>query len=136
MPGERVLIVEDELLIAVEVEAALEEAGYDVCGIATSEAEALARAVVIHPDLAVIDVRLAPGNGKIVARELADRFNTTILMATSENPENLDRIGASAVLPKPYAATVVPEALEATRILAAGGNPGKLPDHMRPLRRC
>jgi DNA-binding response OmpR family regulator len=131
---QRVLIVEDEMLIAVEVEAALQAAGYDVCGIATSEAEAVAMARAIIPHLAVVDVNLAPGDGKNVARELADKFNTTILMATSDNPATLNGIGASAVLPKPYDAELVPSALEAAQEIAAGGDPGELPDHMRALR--
>ncbi len=135
MPVQRVLIVEDEILLAIEVEAALKAAGYDVCGVATSEAEALAMARDIHPDLAVVDVRLAPGNGKHVAHELAVQFNTTILMATSENPDHLDGIGASGVIPKPYDAEVVPAALAAAETISQGGDPGRLPDHMKRLDR-
>ena len=135
MPSQRVLIVEDEMLVAMELEATLESAGYEVSGIATSEAEAIAIARAKIPNLAVVDVRLAPGDGRNVARELADRFNTTILMATSDAPRSLDGIGASAVLPKPYDADLVPAALEAAEDLAAGGDPGKLPDHMRALRK-
>jgi DNA-binding response OmpR family regulator len=135
MPGQRVLIVEDEMLVALELEAALQEAGYEVSGIATSEAEAIAMARAIIPNLAVVDVRLAPGDGRSVARELADRFNTTVLMATSDSPQSLNGIGASAVLPKPYDADLAPAALEAAKHLAAGGDPGQLPDHMRALRK-
>ena len=135
MSAQRVLIVEDEMLVAVEVEAALMHAGYDVCGVATSEAEALTLARSIHPQLAVVDVRLAPGSGRRVARELADRFNTTILMATSEDPRSLDGIGASGVIPKPYDAAIVPAALVAAETLSHGGDPGELPDHMKRLQK-
>ena len=134
MPAERVLIVEDEMLIAIEVEAALQGAGYEVCGVATSEKDAVEIARSVRPELAVVDVRLSPGDGRHVARELADRFNTTILMATSENPAHLNGIGASAVIPKPYDADLVPAALAAAETLASGGDPGKLPDHMQRLR--
>lgn len=130
-----VLIVEDEALIAAEVEAALLEAGYEVCGVATSEAEALALAEASQPTLAVVDVRLAPGSGRRVARELADRFDTAILMATSDNPASLDGIGASAVMPKPYDANLIPLALEAARTIAEGGDPGRLPNNMKRLRK-
>ena len=135
MAIQSVLIVEDEMLIAVEVEAALREAGYEVCGVATSEAEAIALAQATEPNLAVVDVRLAPGNGKRVAHELAQRFDTTVLMATSENPETLNGIGARGVVPKPYDAAVIPLALEAVRTLSQGGDPGRLPDHMKRLRK-
>ena len=119
----------------MEVEAALVDAGYEVCGVATSEAEAVALAYSIHPQLAVVDVRLAPGSGRRVAQELAERFNTTILMATSEDPASLDGIGASAVIPKPYDPEMIPAALEAAESLASGDDPGQLPNNMKRLQR-
>lgn len=129
------LIVEDELLVAVEVEAALLDAGYDVSGIATSEAEALTLADARPPSMAVVDVRLSPGDGKRVARKLSDRFDTTILMATSDNGDGLEAIGASCLLPKRYDAELVPPALEAADTLSHGGKVETLPDHMERLLR-
>lgn len=134
MMGQKVLIVEDECLIAEMVAYALSDAGYDVCGIAASESEALRMANNIHPALAVVDVRLAPGNGKNVARQLADRFGTTVLMATSEPVECLHDIGARGVIPKPYREEEIGPALRAAQKIAEGGDPGALPDHMKVLR--
>ena len=130
---QRVLIVEDDALIASDVEQALTSAGYEVCGIASSEREALLIAGTLKPDLAVVDVRLAPGDGRNVARELAERYDTTILMATAEDPASLVGLGATAVLPKPYDANLVPVALETTVALNEGAELDDLPDHMEPL---
>jgi DNA-binding response OmpR family regulator len=130
-----VLIVEDEPLIALGVEIELEEAGYEICGVAATEAEAHAMGRETHPDMAVVDVRLAPGDGRIVARELADDFGTTVLMATSVEAATLDGIGALGVLPKPYHASDVPAALIAVRKMAEGRASGPLPDHMQRLSR-
>lgn len=55
----RILIVEDEYLISVELEARLSEAGFEVVGIATTASEALRLAAAERPALIVMDIRLA-----------------------------------------------------------------------------
>ena len=130
---QHVLLVEDDPLISADVEHALNAAGYHVCGVATSEFEALRMGGEFHPDFAVLDVNLDPGDGRNVARELSRRYNTKILMATAENPATLNQIGATAVLPKPYNANLVPSALVAVDALSRDVDAGDLPDHMRKL---
>ena len=130
---QQVLVVEDDPLIAADVEQALTKAGYQVCGVASSEEGALEMAGRSHPDFAVLDVNLDPGDGRNVACELARRYNTKILMATAEDPSSLNHIGAEALLPKPYDTGLIPLALKAVETLANGGDPGILPDHMTRL---
>ena len=72
-----------------------------MCGVAHSEAEAVRIARQTHTDLAVVDVRLDPSSGRVVAREVAERFETTVLTATAELPTLLREIGAQGVIPKP-----------------------------------
>lgn len=55
----KILIAEDDPMIADMVEMLLVDAGYEVCGIARTVAEAVALTQRHKPDLAVIDVRLA-----------------------------------------------------------------------------
>ena len=131
----KVLIVEDEMALADAVEAALTRAGYEVCGIASTETAALDLARRTRPELAVIDVRLNPGNGRNVARELSQSGKMTILMATSEAPDRLDGIGASGLLRKPFNPADVPAALIATRALAGGMRRVELPGSMQRLWR-
>src|ERR1700743_2182895 len=75
----RVLIVEDEIIVALFLEDLLAELGYDVAGVASRVDEAMARESDYH--LAVLDVHL---NGKPVF-EFADRLaarGTPFLFAT------------------------------------------------------
>jgi CheY-like chemotaxis protein len=55
----RVLIVEDDQLVAVDLEGRLERLGYQVADTAASGEEACARATELQPDLILMDVRLA-----------------------------------------------------------------------------
>ena len=54
----KILIAEDEPLIAYALEETLAEAGYDVCGVACTVNEAVAIWELHKPELAVLDVRL------------------------------------------------------------------------------
>jgi two-component system, response regulator PdtaR len=56
---DRILIIEDDLLIASQIEAALIDAGFDVIGVVMTGEEALELAAARPPDLAVVDIRLA-----------------------------------------------------------------------------
>jgi two-component system, response regulator PdtaR len=57
----KILIAEDELMIADMLEEALTASRYEVCGIARTVDEAVALSELHGPDLAVVDVRLAKG---------------------------------------------------------------------------
>lgn len=134
MTMSRVLIVEDDPLIALDVEQTLQAAGFEVCGVASSEAEALEMAARLHPELAIVDISLNPGDGRAVARAL--NGSTAVLFATGQSDEVADMraTGALACLPKPYSANVVPRALEALARMAEGEDAAPLPDHMFALR--
>ena len=104
----RILIVEDELLIALDVEMALVDAGYVVIGTATTEAEAVALAREGAPDLIVVDLRLADGSCGRQAVETIRRDQDVMVIFASGNldPAMRDRLQALdpiAMLSKPYA---------------------------------
>ncbi|RJF83758.1 response regulator [Azospirillum cavernae] len=65
-----VLLVEDEEASAAAVCAAVDKLGHRLCGTASSEAEAMAMVRQERPDVALMDVRLAGGDGIAVARRL------------------------------------------------------------------
>ncbi|MDB5480557.1 MAG: response regulator receiver [Caulobacteraceae bacterium] len=133
----RVLIVEDDAVISTDLEGVLEAAGCEVCGVAASERAALRMAEATHPPFAVVDVRLSPGDGRVVARELCDRYDTVVLLATAhiDHPEDLAATGAFGCLPKPYEMEDVFAALEVVRDLHDGRPVRRLPDHMVALNR-
>ncbi len=73
MQGPCCLLVEDQALIGMALEASLEEAGFDIAGMVASNAAAL-RYVVDHtPDLVLLDVMLKDGPALAVSRELKRR---------------------------------------------------------------
>jgi DNA-binding response OmpR family regulator len=112
--GKRIMIVEDEALVALTLEDVLTEAGYCVCGIADRPEQALEIARALEPDIAVIDVRLADGGDGIgLAEQLAARLPILILFATGNPAEVRARARAGhGCLSKPFQAEWLLAALE------------------------
>src|SRR5690348_4775726 len=82
-PG-RILIVEDDLLIASQMEAALAEAGFEVTATVTTGEEAIEIARARAPDLAVVDIRLAGHrSGVDTALELFRAHNIRCIFASA-----------------------------------------------------
>jgi DNA-binding response OmpR family regulator len=108
--GLRLLIVEDALLLALELEAGLQEAGAIMVGSAAHVEEALA--MMDRPiDAAVLDANLNGHSVLPVAQALADR-GIPFVFATGYgdnrfNPEGFD----APVIRKPYDVTQVAAAL-------------------------
>ena len=70
MDKRRILVVEDEAMIAVVLAEVLEDMGHDVCGIEATQAEAVAAALRLKPDLMIVDARLKQGNGIAAVAEI------------------------------------------------------------------
>ena len=138
MTASCVLIVEDDPMIAFDVQYAMLDAGFQVCGIAISEAEAFALAEEFRPDFAIVDIDLSPGDGRIVASELWRHWRTGVLFATAwcNDIEGLAGTGAIACLPKPFDSRDLPRALEAVAAIKAGVEPDRLPDNMVTFSRA
>lgn len=71
--GIGVLVVEDQLLIAIEVEEILTRAGFDMLATVTSPREGLQFLRERRPDIAVLDVNLGEETSEAIADALADR---------------------------------------------------------------
>ncbi len=110
----KVLIVEDDLMIADMVEEILVKNGYDVCGIARTVAEAVGLGVHHKPDLALIDMRLADGGlGTDVAKQLAPLGRLGVLYASGNDAEViLTASEGDAYIVKPYSYADLLRALE------------------------
>ena len=83
-----VLVVEDEALIAMDLQALLEEAGYRVLGPANSTAAAMALLDGVDPDVALLDVNLGRSDVFGVANELATR-KTKVIFLTGHTAQKL-----------------------------------------------
>ena len=82
----RVLVVEDDFLIAMQTEAALRDAGFHVIGPAATAEEAVALATQERPFLAVMDIRLASKRDGIdAARELFQELDIRCIFATAHD---------------------------------------------------
>lgn len=99
----RILIVEDEPLVALQLQSDLEDEGYEVVGPATTLAEGLRLAKNDEFDLALLDVNLGVENSGPIAVHLSDRripfVFSTGYSDTSTLPEQFRSI---ARLQKPY----------------------------------
>lgn len=119
--SKRILIVEDDFLIAMTAEEALVTAGYDVVGIATTFDQALSCAEQHAPDLVLMDIRLASHrDGVEAAIEIRRRLDIpSLFTSANQDPHNMARAEPAEPvgwLPKPYAM----EALVATVDKLAG----------------
>ncbi|PRY84317.1 LytR/AlgR family response regulator transcription factor [Mongoliibacter ruber] len=80
----KILIVEDELVIAEDLKEILEDLGYEVCGIAISSREALALIEEKSPDLALLDIQIKGGKDGIeLAAEINEHYHLPFIMLTS-----------------------------------------------------
>ena len=103
----RILVVEDDFLVAMQMESALTEAGFDVAGVASTSEDAVELALSERPRLAVMDIRLAGARDGIdTALQLFAEQGIRCIFATAHHDEHARRRAAPAVplgwLHKPY----------------------------------
>ena len=97
LKSRKVLIVEDDHLVAMDVEAALLDAGYEITGIASSAEQAIKLAATEKPDLVVMDIRLAgQRDGVDAALELFHGSGIRSLFATAHQDITMRRRAKSA----------------------------------------
>lgn len=108
----KVLIVEDEILVAMDMQATLEESGYEVVGIAADMNGATALAA-LKPDIALVDLNLRDGRtGLLIAAKLVEASIQVILVTA--NPRSVLAGGAKGIglLSKPCDAASLIQAVE------------------------
>lgn len=101
-----ILIVEDEILVAMDIERILADAGYTVMAIAADRQSALEG--TNHPDLAFVDINLRDGKtGPSIACELAER-GTKVIYVTA-NPAQIDPVADTAIgfIRKPFSDSAI-----------------------------
>lgn len=95
----RILIVEDEFLVSLDIGEALQSAGFVVTGVAASFDEAIALAAETDPDLVLMDIRLrGPRDGIEAAIEIKRRFGLQCVFV-SAHVDELTRERAQAAVP-------------------------------------
>lgn len=107
----RILVVEDEIFVAVEIESVVAELGYEPVGIAADRKTALGLGT--QAEVAIIDLNLRDGpTGPSIGRTLAEN-GVTVLFITA-NPSQLgDGVpGTIGVMPKPVMDEELREAVQ------------------------
>ena len=118
----KVLIVEDDLMLADFSEEILVEHGYEVSGIARTVTVAVAFARRSRPDLVILDLRLADGGlGTEVAAQLLPLGRPGILYVTG-NMSQMALTDGDACLAKPYRSVDLLRGLEIVAGIVATGN--------------
>lgn len=108
----RILIVEDEFLVAMNLEAVIGDLGHEVTGIAPDQESALELAGD-DPDIAFVDLNLRDGlTGPTIGKLLSDRGISVIYVTA--NPRILgDGVpGTLGVMPKPCDGRTIAGALD------------------------
>jgi DNA-binding response OmpR family regulator len=123
---QRILIVEDEPLVAFDNEHMLGEAGYEVVGTVDTLAEATRMIQEEEIDLILSDIKLSgEGDGMDVARAAAAR-NVPVLFVTGNCPVEAQSLGMGC-LAKPYSEKTLKSVLEVLDDSLQGRKVGKLP---------
>ena len=99
-----VLIIEDEVFIALDLQQIVRNLGFSVAGIAKNRAEALRIAGLSKPKLILADYRLRDDTGVEVVKAIREQMNTNVIYVTS-HPDEVAATGGCAddlVIAKPF----------------------------------
>src|SRR5262249_7285641 len=105
-----ILIIEDEALIALDLENIVESLGHRTIGIARTRAEAIALAKKKRPGLILADIQLADGSSGLEAvNDLLTTFEVPVIFITAYPELSLpgERPGPAFLFPKPYQQSTV-----------------------------
>lgn len=127
----RIVVVEDEALVAMLIEDSLTAAGHEIIGIADTVADAVALVEADRPDLVLCDIMLLDGDsGLDVATFLAARGIACLFVCGQPPSAEVARGIAIGCFLKPFRPAPLNEAVQAALELAGGHQPEKLPDGM------
>lgn len=106
MSQKSLLIVEDEVLVARDIQARLVRMGYEVAGIAYKGTEAIDMALTLRPDLILMDIHLKDEiDGVEAALIIREKYDVPVIFCTAfSNEETLER----AKISEPYGYVLKP----------------------------
>ena len=110
----RVLIIEDEPMIAMDIETIVRDLGHDVTGVAVTRDEAVALAMEDRPGLVLADIQLADDSSGIDAvKDILAEFDVPVIFITAF-PERLltgERPEPTFLITKPFQRSTVKAAI-------------------------
>ena len=107
MSGNRIMLVEDETIIAMDLTQRLEKYGYTVVATAVSGAQAMERIVSARPDLIIMDIMIkGPIDGIETAIQIQKQYRVPIIFLSANSEESTvaraRTAGAYGYLVKPF----------------------------------
>jgi len=85
----RILIVEDEGLIARDIEDMVRQAGYEICAVVGTGEDAIEKAETTHPDMILMDIILrGEMDGVEAAEKIREQFSIPVIYLTAHTDEN------------------------------------------------
>ena len=102
-----VLIIEDEPMVAMDLEALLESEGATSFAFAASEADAVREAVARRPDLITSDVALVEGTGPVAVETIISRIGPVPVIFITGTPDACHPCEAHPVLCKPFSRAAI-----------------------------
>lgn len=123
------LVAEDEFIVALDLQTALEDHGYEVCGLAATATEAVTLASKHRPNLALVDVNLARGtNGLDAVAKMRNDFGIPAIVVTGHGTaQDAKKAGAMGCLTKPFNLDRLLPLIESVLAWSAGNRKGAAP---------
>ncbi|MEN9975809.1 MAG: hypothetical protein RLZZ282_1815 [Verrucomicrobiota bacterium] len=119
MTPHSLLIVEDEIILAKDLECRLKELGYQVVGIVSTGLASIAAAEQLSPDLILMDIRLAGKmDGIDAALEICKNHDVPVIFLSAYADEQT-RQRAEAIKPRGFLSKLTPDHHLQTAIEAA-----------------
>lgn len=126
----RILVIEDEALIAMLVEDALTLHEHEVVAVASTVQEAIAAATAQPVDLALCDVKLADGDSGIDAAEALAAAGIPCLYLSGNCPDRSTHPLIIGCLAKPFYTAALGRAVATAHAVVSGETPAEIPAGM------
>jgi CheY-like chemotaxis protein len=107
----RILVVEDESMIALALCEILEQMGHEICGTASTEAGAVGAAHHTNPDLIIIDGRLREGSGIAAMRKILTARYVPHIYVSGDSLAAEDLSPFAITMRKPFSDSELTEAI-------------------------
>jgi DNA-binding response OmpR family regulator len=118
----RILIAEDDKVIAMYLAQILLGMGHEICALTRDQAETVAAAALHAPDLMIVDEELSEGSGILAVTEILKAGFVRHIFATGDFYRVLKAEPQAIVLQKPFNIKALTRAIERARFSLSNGS--------------
>ena len=119
----RIVIVEDDVMIAMDLADLMIGQGHDVCAIAATESEAVAAALRCKPDLMIVDGHLDQGCGVSAMRQVLARGFVPHVYVSGDPRGILEEAPGAVIIDKPFSLRDLEAAIDRARAMTGLASP-------------